>query len=144
VIRCQNRPLVSQPGEAFLYSNLTYLVLGHLIQVINGRNFETFLKENIFDPLGMKDTGLHSPAVQLRRASTYTASRNRPDVSSSLVAATGRAGQNKTLVIGRRVAQAGIMSTRGRFLRPARGFKRAIPWGGSEIPSNPKFSSRKE
>lgn len=76
VARSQSRPLVSQPGETFLYSDQTYLVLGHLIQKISGQSYETFLQENILKPQGLIDTGLDNPAILSRRASVYTATRN--------------------------------------------------------------------
>ena len=66
------RPLESQPGERFNYTNSGYLVLGHLIQTLTGQSYETFIRENIFTPLGMKDSGLDSPAVIARRAGSYT------------------------------------------------------------------------
>ena len=55
------RPLESQPGERFNYTNSGYLVLGHLIQKLTGQSYETFIRENIFTPLGMKDSGSTVP-----------------------------------------------------------------------------------
>jgi CubicO group peptidase (beta-lactamase class C family) len=49
-------PLMYQPGERWMY-NTGSDVLGVLIERASGQPFETFLKERIFDPLGMKDTG---------------------------------------------------------------------------------------
>jgi len=48
-------PLISQPGREWNYSVSTD-VLGALVQAISGQTFGTFLKERIFDPLGMDDT----------------------------------------------------------------------------------------
>ncbi len=48
-------PLLYQPGEKWQYS-LSSDLLGCLIEVISGQSLEVFFKENIFDPLGMKDT----------------------------------------------------------------------------------------
>jgi CubicO group peptidase (beta-lactamase class C family) len=70
------RPLESKPGERFNYTNSGYLVLGHLIQKLTGQSYETFIRENIFTPLGMKDSGLDSPAVVARRAGSYTVTPN--------------------------------------------------------------------
>src|SRR5262245_25219862 len=62
VAALMQRPLESQPGERFNYTPLSgYLVLGHLIQKLTGKSYETFLRENIFTPLGMKDSVLDSP-----------------------------------------------------------------------------------
>jgi CubicO group peptidase (beta-lactamase class C family) len=49
-------PLMYQPGERWMY-NTGSDVLGVLIERASGQPFETFLKERIFDPLGMNDTG---------------------------------------------------------------------------------------
>jgi hypothetical protein len=70
------RPLESPPGERFNYTNSGYFVLGHLIQKLTGHGYETFLRDNIFTPLGMKDTGIDSAAVVARRAGSYTVTPN--------------------------------------------------------------------
>jgi CubicO group peptidase (beta-lactamase class C family) len=66
-------PLEFSPGEAWNYSVATD-VIGYLIEKISGRPFETFLKERIFDPLGMLDTGFHVRSGQGHRfAACYAA-----------------------------------------------------------------------
>jgi CubicO group peptidase (beta-lactamase class C family) len=72
VTALMQRPLESQPGERFNYTNSGYFVLGHLIQKLTGQSYETFIDENIFTPLGMKDSGLDSPTVIPRRAGSYS------------------------------------------------------------------------
>ncbi|KOU33633.1 serine hydrolase domain-containing protein [Streptomyces sp. WM6378] len=59
-------PLMYQPGERWLY-NVSDDVLGVLVARVTGQSFETFLRERIFDPLGMKDTGFHVPADKIDR-----------------------------------------------------------------------------
>ncbi|WP_308257394.1 serine hydrolase domain-containing protein [Pseudonocardia lacus] len=49
-------PLMAQPGERWLY-NTGSDVLGVLIARASGRSLPDFLRERIFDPLGMPDTG---------------------------------------------------------------------------------------
>jgi CubicO group peptidase (beta-lactamase class C family) len=44
------------PGEKFEYSDSAYVLLGQIIERISGERYAEFLKETIFDPLGMKDT----------------------------------------------------------------------------------------
>ena len=71
----RDKPLDFQPGEKWSYSNSGYLLLGYLIEKITGGTYETFVRENIFAPLGMKDTGLDSnSAVMAHRAAGYTPS----------------------------------------------------------------------
>ena len=59
-------PLMYQPGERWLYHTGSD-VLGVLIARVAGQPLETFLRERIFDPLGMKDTGFSVPAEKLDR-----------------------------------------------------------------------------
>lgn len=49
-------PLQYQPGERWLYSTGSH-VLGVLIARVTGQPLEDFLRERIFEPLGMRDTG---------------------------------------------------------------------------------------
>ena len=59
-------PLMYQPGERWQY-HISNDVLGVLVARVTGQSFETFLRERIFDPLGMKDTGFHVPADKIDR-----------------------------------------------------------------------------
>lgn len=49
-------PLMHQPGSAWDYSRATD-VLGRLVEVVSGQSLGDWLRENIFLPLGMLDTG---------------------------------------------------------------------------------------
>jgi CubicO group peptidase (beta-lactamase class C family) len=62
-------PLVLHPGTAFHYS-VSIDVLGYLVQVVSGKSFENFLKERIFDPLGMSDTAFWVPPEKMSRFTT--------------------------------------------------------------------------
>jgi CubicO group peptidase (beta-lactamase class C family) len=59
-------PLMYQPGESWLY-NTGSDVLGVLIARAAGRPLETFFRERIFEPLGMKNTSFSVPAGKLDR-----------------------------------------------------------------------------
>ena len=47
-----NEPLSFEPGERYLYS-LAHDVLAALVELLSGQPFEVYVKEHIFDPLGM-------------------------------------------------------------------------------------------
>jgi CubicO group peptidase (beta-lactamase class C family) len=67
-----DRPLKFQPGEEWAYTNLGYIVLGYLIERISGQTYDQFVRESIFKPLGMNDSGLMSfVSILPRRASGY-------------------------------------------------------------------------
>ena len=53
-------PLSYQPGDRYQYS-LAHDVLAALLEVITGQKFEAYVKEHIFDPLGMKDSNFLLP-----------------------------------------------------------------------------------
>ena len=59
-------PLIYPPGERWLYHTGSD-VLGVLIARASGQPFEEFLRERIFAPLGMKDTGFHVPPERIDR-----------------------------------------------------------------------------
>jgi CubicO group peptidase (beta-lactamase class C family) len=65
-------PLMHQPGERWQY-HISSDLLGVLVARVTGQSFETFLRERIFDPLGMKDTGFHVPADKIDRLPTLYA-----------------------------------------------------------------------
>lgn len=62
-------PLMHQPGERWMY-NTASDVLGVLIARASDQPFETFLRERIFGPLGMQDTGFSVPPDKLNRLAT--------------------------------------------------------------------------
>ncbi|MET9400419.1 serine hydrolase domain-containing protein [Kitasatospora sp. NPDC002965] len=59
-------PLSYQPGERWQY-DLGNEVLGVLVSRVTGRPLETFLRERVLEPLGMKDTAFHVPAEKIDR-----------------------------------------------------------------------------
>lgn len=60
VSRLGKLPLAYQPGSRWQYSVSTD-ILGRLIEIVSGKKFDIFLKERIFEPLGMQDTGFYCP-----------------------------------------------------------------------------------
>jgi CubicO group peptidase (beta-lactamase class C family) len=71
--RFKNLPLEFEPGSTFKYDNSGYFLLGAIIEKVSGRPYDVFLQENVFKPLGMRDTGYDWSNVVLKnRASGYT------------------------------------------------------------------------
>ena len=69
--RLGSLPLMYQPGERWLYDTSAD-VLGMLVARASGQPFDAFLRERIFEPLGMRDTGFSVPAGALERlAASY-------------------------------------------------------------------------
>src|ERR1700683_1034361 len=66
-----------QPGEKWSYSNSGYVLLGYLIEKISGQSYASFVQENIFTPLGMKDSGYDSNSKIIpHRAAGYAPSKD--------------------------------------------------------------------
>ena len=66
-------PLAFEPGERWMYG-FSIDVLGAVIEVLTGQTLGEYLKENILDPLGMKETGFFVPPEKLDRTATLSIS----------------------------------------------------------------------
>jgi CubicO group peptidase (beta-lactamase class C family) len=73
IAKFKSKPLEFKPGERFKYSNSGYILLGKLIETASGKPYATYMKEAIFDPLKMRDTGYDSgKAILKNRAAGYS------------------------------------------------------------------------
>jgi len=64
-------PLDFQPGSQWRYSALAGIdTLGRIVEVVSKLTFDQFLKQRIFDPLGMKDTAFYPTEDRLKRVVT--------------------------------------------------------------------------
>jgi CubicO group peptidase (beta-lactamase class C family) len=74
--RMAQLPLAYQPGEGWVYS-VSVDIQGYLVEKLSGQPLGTFMRERIFNPLGMKDTGFSVPADKVSRVATiYNGSAN--------------------------------------------------------------------
>src|SRR5438093_224596 len=79
VARFRDKPLNFQPGEKWEYSNSGYVLLGYLLEKISGQRYQDFVRDNLFAPLGMTESGYDSHAAIIRhRASGYAPGANGP------------------------------------------------------------------
>src|SRR5271170_1641237 len=61
-----------EPGTKFHYDNSGFFLLGAILEHVTGKSYEALLKENIFGPLGMKDSGYdHYAEILPKRATGY-------------------------------------------------------------------------
>jgi CubicO group peptidase (beta-lactamase class C family) len=60
---------MAQPGERWMY-HVSCDVMGMLIARVSGKSLGAFMRERIFEPLGMKDTAFHVGADRLERFPT--------------------------------------------------------------------------
>ena len=72
-------PYVVEPGTTFAYTNHGFATLGQIVEDVSGVPIERYLRERVFEPLGMADTGLgRSPGLEHRRATGYAIGRTGP------------------------------------------------------------------
>ncbi|MFS0491775.1 serine hydrolase domain-containing protein [Leadbetterella byssophila] len=77
ILNLAKMPLHFHPGEKYKYSE-GLDVAGYLIEVLSGKPLDVFLKERIFDPLGMNDTYFYLPDSKAKRlVSIYTKENNQ-------------------------------------------------------------------
>lgn|SRR6185437_7493551 len=69
---CLHMPLEAPPGTQAVYSDIGFIVLGHLLEQIAGERLDSFCLREIFAPLGMRST-LYCPPAELRSSIPPTA-----------------------------------------------------------------------
>lgn len=70
----KNPKLVFKPGAKYEYSNSGYMVLAQIVEKVSKKRFAEFMKENVFEPLGMTNTVVYDethPKI-LHRANCYS------------------------------------------------------------------------
>ncbi|MGQ9471480.1 MAG: serine hydrolase [Candidatus Aminicenantales bacterium] len=73
-IICSQKRLNYPPGEEYSYTNTGYFLLGLIVERVSGKSLNQFAQENIFRPLGMKNTLFQDNHNQIikNRASGYS------------------------------------------------------------------------
>lgn len=124
VVRCfASEPISFEPGTTFQYS-LCHDVLAGLVSIVTGKKFRDYMKENIFDPLGMNDTTYKlTENIKNNMATQYTLVPENHEGNMDIVAAQTNGaskigvfkdnGLNNILVLGDEYDSggAGIIST---------------------------------
>jgi uncharacterized protein YbbC (DUF1343 family)/CubicO group peptidase (beta-lactamase class C family) len=94
--RLYAEPLRNAPGARFVYSDIGMIAVGEIIRRVSGEPLDVFARKNIFEPLGMKDTGFRP--VGAGGASEVSARRIAPTESvrgmKSYLGGTGDAGNS--------------------------------------------------
>jgi CubicO group peptidase (beta-lactamase class C family) len=85
--RTQPGPLqpASDPGKAFTYSGEAYFYLQRVVETVTGKPFARVMREQVLDPLGMKETSyVWLPAFESRMAAGYDGQEKRLDVQAAI------------------------------------------------------------
>ena len=129
-------PLEYQPGERWLY-HTSADVLGVLVARASGQPFEAFLRERIFDPLGMKDTGFAVPAADLDRFGPTYWTNPESGVVEPYDTADGQWSKPPAFPGG----GAGLVSTVSDFLAFGQMLMTGGSYGGARILSRPTIDA---
>ena len=82
----KDEPLEFEPGEKYKYSNSNYIVLGAIIEKVSGKSYEDYLQENIFGPLGMRNSGYdHRDRIMMNRAAGYSQNQEGELINAEFV-----------------------------------------------------------
>jgi len=85
--RTQPGPLepASDPGKTFTYSGEAYFYLQRVVETVTGKPFARVMREQVLDPLGMKETSyVWLPAFESRMAAGYDGQEKRLDVQAAI------------------------------------------------------------
>ena len=128
VDRLAEIPLEFEPGSMWEYS-VAFDVLGRLVEVISGKSLDTFLKENILDPLEMNDTGFFVPEGKLGRfVSLYQCTAKARLVLMESAAESPLTSPVETLSGG-----GGLVSTLADYFRFTEMLRNKGKWGGHRL-----------
>jgi len=73
----KNEPVDFDPGEKFEYNNSGYVLLGYIIELVSGETYENFIKNHIFEKIGMNRSYYASDRKVINgRASGYQKKEN--------------------------------------------------------------------
>ena len=78
----KKKPLASVPGETYSYTTANYAILAHVIERVTGRAFADVIRDYVYTPAGMRDSGeLITTTVVPRLVSGYIANPFGPGMS---------------------------------------------------------------
>lgn len=71
-------PRSAAPDRAFQYCNTNYILLALIVEKISGLDFPTYMKKNVFEPLGMNNSYIFSKKDSAHYIETYSVSKPFP------------------------------------------------------------------
>jgi CubicO group peptidase (beta-lactamase class C family) len=116
--------VVVEPGTAFAYTNHGFATLGQIVEDVTGLSLDRYLRERLFEPLGMTDTDIvRTEKVRTRLATGYIVGRRGPQPVSDRdwIGAGADAIYSTTRDMARFTAAlvGGGANEHGRILEPA-------------------------
>ena len=98
-----DKPMMYKPGEKFKYNNTGFVVLGLIIEKLEGILFDEYLRKNIFKPSGMDNTGYYElDRLPSKCANSYIYDESKKDYYTNIysidVKGTGAGGAFTTAI----------------------------------------------
>ncbi len=113
-------------GERFKYSDVNFELLGKIVERTSGQTLDVFAKKNIFEPLGMKETG-YTPEPELAARAAATEPRN--GFASGEPPLVGEVHDPRAALLGGVAGHAGLFSTAEDLAR----YAEAMLKGGAPV-----------
>lgn len=107
--------LENAPGQNYLYGDLSYIVLGALVERLAGERLDALAKRVLFEPLGMRETGYLPPHAELSRIAPTEIADERP-----VPLIHGEVHDPRAWLLGGVAGNAGLFSTADDVARFAR------------------------
>ena len=108
-----NKPLLFHPGTKWEYNQAGINCLGRIVEIASGQSLPEFMKQRIFDPLGMKDTTFYpTPEQAARIATTYKPDQGKLEPFDVYPAYNYKRGNDRAPM-----ANGGLYSTALDYLR---------------------------
>ena len=82
-----SQPMQYEPGSQWRYNQAGINTAGRIVEIVSGQSLDAFLAQNLFEPLGMKDTTFYPMGAQLERIPTPY---RKDDTTGELVAVPQR------------------------------------------------------
>ncbi len=117
--------LQAPTGTKFIYSDVNYILLGELIRRVSGKSIHEFTQENIYQPLGMKETG-YLPREELRARAAPTEQRYGHWMR-------GEVHDPRSFLLGGVAGHAGLFSTAEDIALYAQMMIQQGQYGGAQI-----------
>jgi uncharacterized protein YbbC (DUF1343 family) len=116
---------VAEPGSRFIYSDVSYIVLGELVAHVAGEPLNEFARKHIFTPLGMADTGFR-PSDKLKERAAPTERRGDHWMQ-------GEVHDPRSYALGGVAGHAGLFSTADDLAIYARMILHGGEWDGHRL-----------
>ncbi|WP_342248856.1 serine hydrolase domain-containing protein [Sphingomonas sp. OTU376] len=121
-------PVGSPPGTVYVYQDFNLILVGEIVERIAGQPLDRFLKQELFGPLGMKDTGFNpSPKLMSRIVPTEQDDKFRHRLMR------GQVHDENAYVMGGVAGHAGLFSTAVDLARIGQLYLNYGRWHGRQL-----------